>query len=159
MEAAGLAIGVLGLLGAFKDALDVFDLIAESRHLGRDYEILDTKLAIQKALLLQWADRVKLLHQVDYDKRLDEPRTRDLITRTLACIRMLLSDASAVQQRYGLSVAADRNPNPTDVDEVIEVDGDNGGTVSRNASLARQITVTIVVAEKLVDASVHEDHF
>ncbi|KAJ4237812.1 hypothetical protein NW760_003248 [Fusarium oxysporum] len=54
-EVAGLAlgaVGVVGLIGAFKDTIDLFGLLAESRDLGRDYEILRIKLDIQKTLLL-----------------------------------------------------------------------------------------------------------
>ncbi|KAH7227493.1 hypothetical protein BKA60DRAFT_590897 [Fusarium oxysporum] len=62
-EVAGLAlgaVGVVGLIGAFKDTIDLFGLLAESRDLGRDYEILRIKLDIQKTLLLQWTDRYGL---------------------------------------------------------------------------------------------------
>jgi hypothetical protein len=103
-EVAGLALGVVGLagvVGAFKDVVDLFSLFADTKHLGRDYEILDTKLDIEKTILLLWADRVGLLRP-DYDRRLDLPDTQVTVFRALACIRSLLSDASQLKTRYGV---------------------------------------------------------
>ncbi|ENH62238.1 hypothetical protein FOC1_g10015205 [Fusarium oxysporum f. sp. cubense race 1] len=101
-EVAGLAlgaVGVVGLIGAFKDTIDLFGLLAESRDLGRDYEILRIKLDIQKTLLLQWTDRVGLLRQDDYDPYLDQAHTREAIGHTLSCIRLLLTDATTLKNK------------------------------------------------------------
>ncbi|EXL64835.1 hypothetical protein FOPG_18920 [Fusarium oxysporum f. sp. conglutinans race 2 54008] len=76
-EVAGLAlgaVGVVGLIGAFKDTIDLFGLLAESRDLGRDYEILRIKLDIQKTLLLQWTDRYGL------DEANDQEGTTPLVS-------------------------------------------------------------------------------
>ncbi|KAF5625543.1 uncharacterized protein FTJAE_9961 [Fusarium tjaetaba] len=103
-EVAGLALGVLGLaglIGAFKDTIDVFNTVVDMRHMGRQYQVLDIKLDIEKALLLQWADRVKLL-QPNHDVRLDEPSTQTLVLRILSSVRMILADTNQLQQRYGL---------------------------------------------------------
>ncbi|KAF4946123.1 hypothetical protein FGADI_11401 [Fusarium gaditjirri] len=107
-EVAGLAlgaVGVAGLIGAFKDTIDLFGLLADSRDLGRDYEILRIKLDIQKTLLLQWTDRVGLLRQDDYDPCLDQAHTREGIGQTLSCIRLLLTDATTLKVKYGLDEA------------------------------------------------------
>ena len=69
-EVAGLALGVIGLagvVGAFKDVIDLFTLFTDSKQFGRDYEILDTKLDIERTILFHWAERVKLL-QPNYDR-------------------------------------------------------------------------------------------
>ncbi|KAF5694913.1 hypothetical protein FDENT_808 [Fusarium denticulatum] len=103
-EVAGLALGVAGLaglIGAFKDTIDVFNTVVDMRHMGRQYQVLDIKLDIEKALLLQWADRVKLL-QTDHDMRLDEPSTQTLVLRILSSVRSILTDTNQLQQRYGL---------------------------------------------------------
>lgn len=42
-EVAGLVLGVVGLagvIGAFKDVVDLFSLFVDSSHLGRDYEMI-----------------------------------------------------------------------------------------------------------------------
>ena len=52
-EVAGLAlgaVGIAGVIGAFKDALELFNLLADSRHFGREYEVLETKLNIERTL-------------------------------------------------------------------------------------------------------------
>ncbi|KAL2673711.1 hypothetical protein Neosp_012154 [[Neocosmospora] mangrovei] len=112
-EVAGLALGVVGvagLIGAFKDTIDLFGLLADSRGLGRDYEILHVKFDIQKALLLQWTDRVGLLRQHDYDPCLDEAHIQEAIGQVLSCIRLLLTDASTLKSKYGLSQTDDEAP-------------------------------------------------
>ncbi|KAI1383020.1 uncharacterized protein F4822DRAFT_440740 [Hypoxylon trugodes] len=62
-EVAGLIIGVVGLagvIGAFKNAIDLFSGFMNSRAFGRDYEILDTKIDIERAILLQWPKQLLL---------------------------------------------------------------------------------------------------
>jgi hypothetical protein len=103
-EVVGLvlgAVGVAGVIGAFKDVVDLYSLFVDSKNLGQDYELLDTKLDIEKTMLLHWAERVGLLRP-DYDRRLDEPNTSDTVFRVLASIRSLLSDASELTTRYGV---------------------------------------------------------
>ncbi|KAK5637025.1 hypothetical protein RRF57_012737 [Xylaria bambusicola] len=112
-DVAGLVLGVAGLVGAFKDAIDLFTLLADSRDLGRDYEILNAKLDIEKVLLLQWADRIKLLRR-DYDQRLNDPDTERIVAHILSCIALLLSDSSELQQRYGLSEVSEYDHSVTD---------------------------------------------
>ncbi|KAM7205209.1 Prion-inhibition and propagation domain containing protein [Rhypophila sp. PSN 637] len=109
-EVAGLALGVVGLagvIGAFKDVIDLFSLFLDSRHLGRDFEVLDTKLDIAKALLLQCADRVRLVRR-NHASQLDNPDTRATIYRALGSIQSLLRDADALKSRYGFE-AMDQN--------------------------------------------------
>ncbi|OIW30172.1 hypothetical protein CONLIGDRAFT_669886 [Coniochaeta ligniaria NRRL 30616] len=101
---AELALGVIGLagvIGAFKDVVDLFSLFLDSRHLGRDFEVLDTKLDIEKTLLLQWADRVGLL-RTNHAPQLDIPDTRATVYRALGSIRTLLRDADSLKSRYGV---------------------------------------------------------
>ncbi|KAK5656775.1 hypothetical protein OQA88_4323 [Cercophora sp. LCS_1] len=99
MEVAGLAIGVIGLAGAFKDIIDLFALFTASRDIDRDYGLLEAKHDLEKTTLLQWAESVRLL-AVDYDKHLDDPNIP--LHNTLLCLRLLLSDASKLKQKYGL---------------------------------------------------------
>ncbi|PCD32307.1 hypothetical protein FGRA07_09559 [Fusarium graminearum] len=110
-EVAGLvlgAVGVAGLIGAFKDTIDLFGLLADARDLGRDYEILKIKFDIQKTLLLQWSDRVGLLRTNDYDPLLDQAHIREAIGETLSCIRLLLTDGTALRSKYGIDVVDDQ---------------------------------------------------
>ncbi|KAK9416019.1 hypothetical protein SUNI508_09979 [Seiridium unicorne] len=73
-EVAGLvlgAVGVVGVRGAFKNAVELFSLINAPQKFSRDYEITSTQLDIEKLILLQGADHVRLLGE-DYDRRLDD---------------------------------------------------------------------------------------
>ncbi|KAI1284086.1 prion-inhibition and propagation-domain-containing protein [Xylaria sp. FL0933] len=80
------------------------DLISFSsnKSFGRDHQILEVKLNVQKALLLQWAKRVRLLYPDDYDKRLDDPDTQSTVSCILVAIQQLLSETTRLEQRYGL---------------------------------------------------------
>ncbi|RYO80686.1 hypothetical protein DL766_000327 [Monosporascus sp. MC13-8B] len=100
-EAVGLTLGIVSLAGTFKGCIDLFDYISASRSLGLDYELLDTKLDVEKALLLQWATRVGLLAEHP-DARLDQPNVCRAISRVLAGIQLLLSDSQTLQGRYGM---------------------------------------------------------
>ncbi|KAK3690334.1 prion-inhibition and propagation-domain-containing protein [Podospora appendiculata] len=78
-EVVGLALGVIGLagvIGAFKDVVDLCAIVIDTRGLGRDYEVLSTKFDIERTLLLHWARRVNLLHPTLYDHRLDDVHTQ-----------------------------------------------------------------------------------
>lgn len=104
-ETAGLVLGVVGvagLIGAFKDTIDVFSLYSASKSLGRDSEILDIKLEIEKTLLLQWADRTNLLRPDSIDPRLRNQETQHAVVQALGCIRLFMEDVQGLQKRYGV---------------------------------------------------------
>lgn len=111
MEPAGLALGVIGLAGIFKSCVELFGYFSTYRSYGHDYILLDAKLHVEKAVLLQWADRVRLLHD-DYDRRLDNPTIREAVSEILSYIIHLLSESSSLQQRYGMKEAEASPPHP-----------------------------------------------
>ena len=76
-------------------------MISSAKSLGRDYEILDTKLDVEKILLLRWAERVQIT-KLKHDDRLNDPVIQGAIGRILASIQMLLSESQKFQHRYGL---------------------------------------------------------
>ena len=100
-EAAGLAVGVIALIGVFKDCIDLFSYISAARSLERDYEVINTKLDVEKMLLLQWAERLRLV-KPPYDKRLDDIEIQRTITRILSSVKLLLSESEDLRNRYGL---------------------------------------------------------
>ncbi|PNP73605.1 hypothetical protein FNYG_13057 [Fusarium nygamai] len=73
-------------------------------NLPREYEVLHTKVDLEKTLLLRWAKGVNLLNPHGYDERLDDPATSKVVVRTLKCIKAILEDTSELQERYGLEV-------------------------------------------------------
>jgi hypothetical protein len=113
MEAVGVGIGTIGLVGLFKDVIDLFALFTASRSLGRDFVILLTKLDIEEYLLLQWAEQVKLLHNADdefHDVRLNREEVQSSVAQVLSCIRLLLSDAVQLKERYGMKDVSSTAP-------------------------------------------------
>lgn len=101
MEAVGLAISIVSLAGVFKDCIDLFSMISVANSLGKDFAILSVKLDIEKTLLLQWAEQVRLIYN-NYDRRLNNPYTKKTIAGILESIKVLLSDGSKLEQRYGM---------------------------------------------------------
>ncbi|KAH7305841.1 prion-inhibition and propagation-domain-containing protein [Stachybotrys elegans] len=101
MEAAGLAVGILTLVGIFDDCVTLFSYFTSYRSLGRDYEVLAARLDVEKTLLLQWAARVRLLYH-DHDSRLDDAATQNAVSIVLGNIHSLLGEGSIFQERYGM---------------------------------------------------------
>lgn len=77
----------------------------------KDFTILSVKLDIERTLLLQWAEQVRLIHK-DYDPRLDNPDTKRTIARVLMSIKDLLSDGSQLENRYGMQRLKTNQPEP-----------------------------------------------
>ncbi|KAM7201112.1 hypothetical protein V8F33_003524 [Rhypophila sp. PSN 637] len=81
-EAVGLSLAILGLAGNLKGCLDMFAYFSSAHDFGRDYSTLASKFDIEKALLLQWAER--------------------LVSGIFANIKRLLADGAELQRKYGL---------------------------------------------------------
>lgn len=105
-EAAGLTLAVVAMTSLFKDCVDLFLYIDSARNSDREYQILDTKLDIERTLLLQWAERVKLTSR-DYDRRLDDDRTHEAILKALRSVKRLLNNSNQLTRRYGLQTVDD----------------------------------------------------
>lgn len=102
LEITGLAIGVAALVGSFKDCIDVYGTIVAARSLTDDAEVLNTKLDVERMMLLQWADRAGLTEPEKYDRRLDDADLKQTGARVLQNIKRLLSDSKLLKDRYGL---------------------------------------------------------
>lgn len=113
-EAAGLALGIVALTSLFKDCVDLFVYIESARNSSREYKILETKLDIERTLLLQWEQRVRLTSRDRHDRRLDDRTTHAAVLQILGSISQILGQASLLHTRYGLE-AVER---PTLSDEV-----------------------------------------
>ncbi|KAF5627488.1 hypothetical protein F52700_8414 [Fusarium sp. NRRL 52700] len=86
MEVAGLTIGAVALVSLFKDCVDLFSMITAARDLGKDAALLDTKLDVEKMPPILLCD----------------PDTREIVSRVLESIKVLLSEGQALQRDYGL---------------------------------------------------------
>lgn len=105
-EAAGLTLAVVAMTSLLKDCVDLFLYIDAARNSDRDYQVLDTKLDVERTLLLQWAERVRLTSQ-NYDRRLDDDRTHDAILKVLGSVKDLLNNGNQLRARYGLQIVED----------------------------------------------------
>ena len=101
MDVASFAISVTTITGAVRDCLDLYAAFTVAKALGKDYFVSLAKLDVEKTLLLQWAQRVRL-DQQDYDHRLDEPSTQSAVSSVLGSIRQLLGDGDNLQSKYGV---------------------------------------------------------
>lgn len=113
-ESAGLVLGALALAGVFKDCIDLFSYFSTTKSFSRDFELLATKLDVEKLVLLQWAERVRLLRE-DYDRRLDVQSIQKAVAQILASINLLLSDASELKTKYGVKETASTEITKLDV--------------------------------------------
>lgn len=90
----------------FKDCVDLFLYIDSAKNSDREYQVLDTKLDIERTLFVQWAERVKLTSR-NYDRRLDDDRINEAILKVLRSIKELLDNANQLRTRYGLQPVGD----------------------------------------------------
>jgi hypothetical protein len=183
MEAAGLAIGAVALISLFKDCVDLFSMITAASRLGQDAAILETKLDVERMLLLRWSDRVGLLQFVEYEQSsnrsftprimpLRDPETRKIVLRVLTCIKSLLSEGEALQQSYGLQQF---DPSESSAPDTSAVDASRGASASRlkrflhdfhrlkidtqNRKCAPHSSRFIATAKKVRWVIVHRDKF
>ncbi|CAN9171605.1 unnamed protein product [Alternaria alternata] len=105
MEAVGLTVGLLALVGVFEDCVTLLSQFGAAKSIGKDYSYLATRLDFQRTLLLQWAERLKLYDNREYDAPLKDPSLKDLIQSGLQCIIQLLQDGHLLQDRYGVRPA------------------------------------------------------
>ncbi|KAJ9651711.1 hypothetical protein H2198_009023 [Neophaeococcomyces mojaviensis] len=69
MEPAGLAVGVVGLIGTFTTCMQCFEYIQYGKRFGKDYESAILRLDVSRLKLARWAESVGLN---------DPSRTREL---------------------------------------------------------------------------------
>jgi hypothetical protein len=102
MEIAGVVIGAVALVGVFEDCIELLSQIGAAKSMEKDHTLLATRLDLQRALLLQWAERMNIYDEELVDARLSEATVTSLIYRTLKCICQLLKDGKVLQERYGV---------------------------------------------------------
>ncbi|KAI0555609.1 prion-inhibition and propagation-domain-containing protein [Xylaria curta] len=110
-EVAGLVVGVVALASTFKDCISLLSYIEATKTMGYDYEILATKLDIEKTLLLQWADRVRLF-KPNYDTRLDDPVIGSGISQTFKLVSSALGESDKLRACYGIHEVAQGSDEP-----------------------------------------------
>ncbi|KAI4113692.1 MAG: hypothetical protein LQ338_008129 [Usnochroma carphineum] len=103
-EAAGLAIGTIGLAGLFTACVECVDYISLGRNHGKDFEISMTKLILLKARLSAWGESLLVTQEGQETPALREHwlAEQDNVGRCLISIKTMFEDGSQLESRYGL---------------------------------------------------------
>jgi hypothetical protein len=110
-EAAGLAIGIIGLSGLFNNAVDCFEYVQIGRGFGRDFQTSLLKLDVARLRLTRWGESVGLGSALDEAQSLESTvfsaKAVPLAERILGQIQDLFADAERVSQRFQQNPAHD----------------------------------------------------
>ncbi|KAK7956675.1 uncharacterized protein PG986_005897 [Apiospora aurea] len=111
MEVPGLAVGIAGLAGLFSACVDCFELVQRGRYLGKDYHLLETKFNNQWRRLTTWGRPCGLPHKEEYAARIfQDEEVRSGVEYTLLQLLVLFQDGDHLNRRYGLTKAAQTEP-------------------------------------------------
>ncbi|KAK8876817.1 hypothetical protein PGQ11_001763 [Apiospora arundinis] len=104
-EAAGLALGALGIAGLFSTCIESFDIVMRAKDFGEDFDLLCT----QRIRLGLWGETLGLLpsapgqtNSVPYNRSLDREDIRPSIIASLYQLLDLLTKADVITERYAL---------------------------------------------------------
>ena len=80
-DPAGLTLGLVALAGLSSTCVECFGYIHSARSLGREYELLATKLEVGETRFLIWGDVIGILKTADqeHDPILDSPLVRKAV--------------------------------------------------------------------------------
>ncbi|KAF8241434.1 hypothetical protein K440DRAFT_499444, partial [Wilcoxina mikolae CBS 423.85] len=107
---------VVGLVGLFSTCVQAYELINLGTAHGRDYQVLLTKLKIEKTRLISWGEAVGLYTITDdsddrqrilgtsnsYHQSLFRPHIQEAVLEILSCIQLTFTDVNRLVNRYGL---------------------------------------------------------
>lgn len=106
-EIAGLALGVVGLVGIYSTALQLLDQVTTARHLGAEIQQHQTKLNTVKTSLRLWGERTGINTEngnLDGRRRhhpvFDDVETREQVAATLACLQDVLEEVDVELKGY-----------------------------------------------------------
>jgi ubiquitin-protein ligase len=106
MDGIGLAIGVVGLAGLFKTALEAWEFIEAGRAHAESFSFFRTRLDNQRVIFLIWAETLGFFQPEGYNKALDEPQRRAAqIEQTLTHIAHLFSNTDQLVDEYGFKIS------------------------------------------------------
>ena len=101
-DPASLTLGILGVAGLFSVCVQCFDMVQMGRSRNRDFEILHTKLDVQKVRFLIWGEAVGLVGSVATSEDLNLLDIRPTVEKVLKCIHLLFTDSEKLTSRYGI---------------------------------------------------------
>ncbi|KAH7161759.1 prion-inhibition and propagation-domain-containing protein [Dactylonectria macrodidyma] len=102
-EAAGLAVGIIGLSGLFNNAVDCFEYVQIGRSLGRDFQTSLLRLDVARLQLTRWGESMGLGSALDEVQSLFPTRLSStevpLAERLLGQILDLFTEAERASNR------------------------------------------------------------
>lgn len=75
MEFAGLAIGIAGLAGLFKTALEAWEFVDAARAQAQNFGYFRTRIDTQRVVFLIWAEKLGFFSHEGYNKALNFPQS------------------------------------------------------------------------------------
>ncbi len=90
MEAAGLGVGVGGLIGLLGTCLDIIDRVSSYKDFGVESRSINTQFDADKLLLRKWAQNVGIQPgklKDSHHKDLDDPEIAKMVEKILSSIR------------------------------------------------------------------------
>ncbi|KAG8525596.1 uncharacterized protein KY384_009240 [Bacidia gigantensis] len=111
-EAAGLAIGAIGLAVLFTTCVEGLEYINLGRNHGRDFEMSMTKLLLLKARLSAWGEVLQVTQEGEEnimlrDRWLEEKET---VGRCLVGVQSMFDESDQMESRYGLKRESSDQP-------------------------------------------------
>lgn len=118
-EVAGLALGIVGLVGIYSTILEVLDQVTTARNLGSEIQQHQTKLNTVKTSLRLWGQRTGIAENGNLLERhhsaFDDAETRAQVVAALACLQDAVKEVEEILQSYQGVAAGRVRPVGTDV--------------------------------------------
>ncbi|KAG8533583.1 uncharacterized protein KY384_001323 [Bacidia gigantensis] len=116
-EAAGLALGAIGLAGLFSSCLECLNLLETGKGYSRDLSLLCVKYKVEKTRLLIWGESAGIFQdQESYNNSLDKVWIKSVVEEILQQLKLLLNDGSVLKSNYGLQKITGANEQGLEVD-------------------------------------------
>ncbi|KAI1453328.1 prion-inhibition and propagation-domain-containing protein [Annulohypoxylon moriforme] len=135
MEAAGLAVGVLGIAGLFTACIENFNIVVRAREFSEEFEQLCTLLALQQIRLVIWGETLGLApppgarRPKPYNCALDRPDIRPSIETTLNQLQNLLAKADTITGKY----ASEEQERAAGLSEISAISSSKGMTIFQDS--------------------------
>lgn len=119
MEAAGLAVGVVGICGLFTTCADLINHIKDAQEMGKEYGYDKNELGACLTLFKRWGEGIGVVLAADGTYKTNELTanarlnrlygdTKQSVYRSLAAIERMLFDLKGLENGYGLHILGEK---------------------------------------------------
>ena len=105
MDAGSITFGILGVVGVYNTCLQVLEQLSNARSYSHDAQNVVVSLQLRHLIFQQWGESLGIIDGTlrdPHDKRLDDPRKRQLVFYGLAALESLCVDSQKLRDSYGL---------------------------------------------------------